>query len=112
VGSEVAGPGIGYCYKNLVKFLDRQLELTYQVIEYQPYRLITSKTIAGSLPSLLCYSFDTLAVGTLLTYQQEIGLIALFQPFEAVIYKNLERQTEQDLATLKDWLESRLYALL
>jgi hypothetical protein len=48
----------------------------------------------------------------LLTYQQEIGLIALFQPFEAVIYKNLERQTEQDLATLKDWLESRLYALL
>ncbi len=103
---------VGYCYKNLVKFLDRQLDLTYQIIEYQPYRIITSKTIAGLLPSLVCYSFEQQALGTLLTIQQEIELIAIFKPFEAVVHKNLERQVEQDLATLKDWLESRLYALL
>jgi len=112
VETEATQPGVGYCYKNLVKFLDRQLELTYQIIEYQPNLLITAKTIAGLLPSLVCYNSDPLAVGTLLTYQQEIGLIGLFKPFEAIIYKSLDRQAEQDLTTLKDWLESRLYSLL
>jgi hypothetical protein len=103
---------VGYCYKNLYKFLNHQLEITYQIIEFKPNCLLTAKTIAGSLPSLLHYSFETLSSGMRLTQQQEIELLAPFQPFEPVLDKSLTRQAVQDLATLQDWLESGLYKSL
>lgn len=107
---ESVPPQIGCCYKNLIKFLDRQLEVTFQIIEFEPNRLITSKTIAGWLPSLVSYAIEPLANGTRLTYRQETELAMLFKRFEPVLQKSLDRQLEQDLATLKDWLESGLYA--
>lgn len=112
VETETDRPGIGFCYKNLVKFLDRHLEMIYQIIEFEPNRLITAKTITGWLPSIVCYSFEALPEGVRLSYQEQVEPAAPFKPFEAMIYKNLERQLEQDLATLKDWLESGLYARL
>jgi hypothetical protein len=105
-------PCVGYCYTNLYKFLNHQLEITYQIIEFKPNCLLTAKTIASSLPSLLYYSFETLSSGIRLTQQQEIELLAPFQPFEPVLHKSLTRQAAQDLVTLQDWLESGLYKSL
>jgi uncharacterized protein YndB with AHSA1/START domain len=107
--NESSFPQMGSSYRQLIKFLERQLEVTFQIIEFEPDHLITSKTIAGWLPSLVSYVTEPLAGGTNLTCTQETELSNQFKRFEPVLQKSLERQLRQDLTNLKDWLESGLY---
>lgn len=102
---------VGYCYKNQLKLLNRRWQVTYQVIEYVPNYLLTSKTTAGWLPGIISYRLDTQEgeKATRLTYRHEFELVKFFKPYETVLQRSLERQAAVDLANFKDWLESGLY---
>ena len=102
-------PGVGYRYTSRVKLLNRQWDVTYQIVECEPNRRITAKTTTGWLPGLVMYCLEPHGQATRLTYQHICDLTLMFQPFETVVHATLQRQTAIDLANLKDWLESGLY---
>ena len=104
-------PGVGFCYTNRVKLLNQHWDATCQVVEFEPNRIITSRTTTGWLRGLLTYRLEPQDQATRLLYHRalEFEAVTFFKPFEAVLQKSLERQTATDLANLKDWLESGLY---
>jgi uncharacterized protein YndB with AHSA1/START domain len=102
-------PHVGYCYKNQIKLLNWQWEVTYEIIEFEPNHLFTAKTTTGWLPGIVTYCLEPQERATRLMYRHEFELVTFFKPVETVLQKSLERQAETDLANLKDWLESGLY---
>jgi hypothetical protein len=62
-------PAVGYRYTNRVKLLNRQWDITDQLVEYELNRRITAKTTTGWLPGLMMYCLQPQGRATRLTYQ-------------------------------------------
>ena len=89
-----------------VRFLGRWLDMTFEVIEYQPNRCLTFKSISGVASCFLCYQFEPAEDGgTSLCLE---ALIHLSEGSQSLVGRILRRQYECDLLTLKDLLEARL----
>ena len=88
----------------MIRFLGRWLDLTFEVIEYQPDRCLTFKSVAGIAPCLLCYQFETAEDGGTMLYQEAV--IHLAEGSQALVERVLRRQYECDMLTLKDVLEA------
>jgi uncharacterized membrane protein len=103
----VAGLGTTYC--DVTKFEGRLITQEYQVIEYEPAGNLTLKSISGTIPSLLCFTFEALPDRTTaLTLCVDRQVERLFsQAGTLLLYTRLsERQLHYDLETLKILLEN------
>lgn len=103
---------VGATMKATIRFLGRWLDMTFEVIEREPDRCLTLKSIAGISPCLFCYRFEpNQCGGTTLIQESTIesveSIIDLAVP---VIMRSINRQLEYDLQTLKDLLEARASA--
>ena len=99
----------GSIVKSTIRFLGRWVEIFFEVVEYEPNRCLTFKSIAGYVPCLFCYQLEPVeSGGTTLSEEAVINLVVepdeLMKP---VITSTLQRQLEYDLLTLKDLLEAR-----
>lgn len=99
----------GTIVKSTFRFLGRWLDILFEVVEYEPDRCLTFKSIAGYVPCLFCYQLEPVENGgTTLAEEAVINLVEepgeLMKP---VITSALQRQLEYDLLTLKDVLEAR-----
>ena len=96
---------VGDAVQVTIRFLGRWLDLTFEVIECQPDRCLTFKSVAGIAPCLLYYQFEPAEDGGTTLYQE--ALIHLAEGGQALIERVLRRQYECDLLTLRDVLEAR-----
>lgn len=96
---------VGATMQVQIRFLGRWLDMTFEVIEYQPNRCLTFKSVSGMAPCFLCYHFEP-AEGGGTTLSQE-ALIHFIGGSQALVGRVLRRQYECDLLTLKDLLEAR-----
>jgi uncharacterized membrane protein len=93
-----------------VRTLGRWSELTYEIIEYEPYHLITFKSISGIAPSVFSWQFEALERGQTRISQEAMMQIHNDGRFPGMAESTLagmaSRQIKHDLLILKDLLES------
>lgn len=101
-------PGVGQQRQVVMKVFGRRKEGTAEVTEYDPGRRLTIKTTSG-LPvnARTTYEFESIEKGTRIDMSMEAEpvstVLKLAQP---IMGRLMEKQWENDLATLKDLLES------
>jgi uncharacterized membrane protein len=100
---------VGATLRNTIRFLGKWLDITFEVVEYEPSRYLTLKSIAGVTPCLFSYQFEpTEDGGTIVSQGTIIHLTgAILDLTEPVVTNVVRRQLEHDLLTLKDILEAR-----
>ncbi len=98
---------VGARVRSTIRFLGRWLNMTFEVVECEPGRSLTIKSIAGVAPCLFCYQFEPVEEGgTTVSQEAVIQLTGSLGLGEPVITRMVSRQMEHDLLTLKDLLEA------
>jgi uncharacterized membrane protein len=100
---------VGASAQSTIRFLGRWLNITFEIVECEPGRCLTIKSVSGGLPCLFCYQFEAVEGGGTATSQESSihyieGVIDMAEP---VVRSAILRQLEYDLLTLKDILEAR-----
>ena len=100
---------VGATLRATSRFLDRRVESTYEVVEYEPGHYITFKSISGVAPWVFYYLFESLEEGKTRVLQEAVihlkgGLLGL--P-ELAAASAISRLLDHDLLMLKDILEAR-----
>lgn len=103
-----AGVCLGTRVKNVVQFLGKRSEMTFEVVECQPGNALTIKSISGVSPCFFCFQFESLEDGgTSVTQDAVVSLIGgCVDLAERVVTNAIHRHLEHDLLTLKDMLET------
>jgi len=91
------------------RFLGKWQNLTFEVVEYDPCRWLTIKSLSGVAPCHFSYQFESAEEReTVVSQEAMISLTEgrVVQPAHVVI-SALRRSLDCDLLTLKDLLEAR-----
>jgi uncharacterized membrane protein len=98
---------VGAMAKCTIRFLGMRSEMIFEIVECEPNRFLTLKSISGVTPCLFYYQFETLEDGVTSIAQDSIfSFITGFADLaERAVINALHRQLEHDLLTLKDMLE-------
>jgi len=100
---------VGATAQSTIRFLGRRFDITLEVVECEPYRSLTIKSISGVAPCLFCYQFEAIEDNRTNVSQEVVihlteGVLEHTTP---VIEGATRRQLEYDLLTLKDILEGK-----
>jgi uncharacterized protein YndB with AHSA1/START domain len=98
---------VGTTLRNVSKFLGRRIETTMEIIENEPPRRQCVRITSGPIPGEGCYLLEPAEGGSTRftqTFEAEVG--GFFRLAEPLVGRAISRQTEADMATLKDLLES------
>ncbi len=101
--------GVGTRVSSTIRFWGKWMTLTFEIVEYEPARYLTLKSISGIAPSFFCYQFEPRADGgTTLLQEAMLHLTEeMAEPTASIVARAVRRQLEYDLLTLKDLLEVR-----
>jgi uncharacterized membrane protein len=99
---------VGAMIRGTVRFLGKWVDITFDIVEYEPGRCLTIKSTSGIAPFLFCYQFEPAEDGgTAISQRAVIHLTEEVMELKAsVITSAVRRQIEYDLVTLKDMLEA------
>ena len=99
---------MGATVRSTIRFLGKWLDITFEIVEYEPGRYLTIKSVSGIAPFLFYYQFEPVEDGGTTISQKAVihlteGILEMKAP---VITSAVRRQIEYDLQTLKDMLEA------
>ena len=100
------GPvGVGSTQRSTTKFLGREIESTIEITVWDPPNEYTQKVLSGPVPFEANMKFEPKEDGTqiILSGQAEFG--GFFKLAEGLVGKQLEKQLDNDLKSLKELLE-------
>ena len=99
---------VGTTFNNVSKFLGRRIETTLEIVESDPPRRQCVRVTSGPIPASGCYVFELTDDGgsTRFTQTLEAEVGGFFKLAEPLVGRAARRQTEADMATLKDLLEA------
>src|SRR5262249_24705810 len=102
------GP-IGVCtWATLVHaFLGRRLEMTVEIVEYEPPPNKASKRISGRIPAIVSRTFARTAKGSSISQVIEGQAGGVFAVAEPLVARSLGRGVKAAFGDLKDLLESQ-----
>jgi uncharacterized protein YndB with AHSA1/START domain len=89
------------------KFLGRTMESTMEVVEHEPPRRFTIKVSSGPVPFHVTNDLSETESGTLIRSVIEGEPGGFFRLAEPLVLRAVQREFRNNLATLKDVLESR-----
>ena len=98
---------VGSTLRSTAKMLGRRIEVTMEVTENDPPHRQCVRITSGPIPATGCYQLEPAEGGSTRfrqTFEGEVG--GFFRLAEPVMGRVISRQTEADMATLKDLLES------
>ncbi len=100
---------VGARARSTIRFLGRWLDTTFEIVECEPSRSLTIKSISGVSPCLFYYQFEPVEDGgTTVSQEALIHLIeGTLDVADLVVTNVVRRQLTYDLLTLKDMLEAR-----
>src|SRR5579884_185858 len=89
---------IGTTLRSTIRLLGRWMDMVFEMIEFEPNRYLTVKSISGGAPCLFCYQFNpTEDGGTLLSVEAMIHFTGIVGLAEPVVTSVICRQLEHDL---------------
>ncbi len=98
---------VGSTSSEVLQFLGRRMETSYEITEYEENKLIGFKTTSGPIPMEGSYSVESIEAGTKLSFKISGEPGGLFKLAEPLVARTAKRQIETDFNNLKDLLESR-----
>ncbi len=96
---------VGTRFQQHAKLLGRGLQMSYEVLEYDPEHAFAYQSIAGPLCCFVRSSLTPLVAGTRLTWCSDLDLRAVFHQQTRLATRVAQRLLEVDLLTLKAVLE-------
>ncbi len=101
------GPvGVGATGSEMLQFLGRRMETSYEVTEYEQDRKLGFKTTSGPVPMEGGYSLESSGSGTKLDFTIQGDAGGFFKLAEPILARMVKRQVESDFGNLKDLLEA------
>ena len=98
--------GVGSQIEEVMQFLGRRVEVTWQITEYEPMRRSSVRVAKGPVPMLGSYTFEAVGGGTRFTIDSELEAHGFFKLAEPVFAKLARREGVSSCETLKDVLEA------
>ena len=96
----------GVTFQTKTKFLGRAYDQTHEVTIYEPNRRFTHHSTAGGFPISYDYTFEPMGTETQLTLRLDAEEGGFFKLAAPLVTASARRQVQNDLATLKDILET------
>ena len=101
------GPmGVGTTMRSTASFLGKRFDTDLEVTEYELNRRECVRTVSGPISGAGCYIVEPFEGGSRFTSVWEAEMGGFFKLAEPLVIRAGNRQTEADLATLKDILEA------
>ena len=101
------GPvAVGATARGVSQFLGQRIEWTGEVTEYEPNRKLKEKIISGPMRMEQTLAFEPVEGGTRLTIAGEGEFGGLFKLAQPVMNRRMKKESEANLANLKDILEA------
>ena len=99
---------VGATVRSTIQFLGRWMDITFEIVEYEPDCCLTIKSLSGLTPCLFTYQFEPTEDGATNVSLETVihltgGTLGLT---ESVTTNVVRRQLVHDLLTLKDILEA------
>jgi carbon monoxide dehydrogenase subunit G len=108
---EVEEPGgpvtVGTTYVQVLQFLGRRFEATLEVVELEPGRRFSLRSLTGPIPLEVRHSLEPADGGTRLTVVLEGKTGGFFRLGEGLVERKAKRQIEQDFGAFKAMVEAR-----
>ena len=95
-------------YVQISKFLGRRIESSFEVIEYEPNKMVKARTTASSFPIQFMRSVEPLGDGTRVKAVIEGEARGFFKLAGPLLDPMVQRQIEADYANLKRILEAEI----
>lgn len=94
--------------REVFRFLGRRIESTFELVEYEPNRQVTYRTVAGPIPMTGTQTYEPIDGATKLTVSGEGEVGGFFKLAEPVLAQMTRRQLQTGLDNLKDLLEAQV----
>jgi hypothetical protein len=98
--------GLGACFQSVGHFMEIRMQSTFEVTEYEPNQKYGFKSTSGPLQSFTTYTLEILKGSTKVTVSLQASAINLIGLNENVLEKKMKRQLKENLAMLKNILET------
>ncbi len=96
----------GSTFRYVEKLLNRIVDTTGEITEYNPNRNYFFKSISGPFKLNGGFTFESVNGGTKVALKIEAKIGGFFKLAEPIVVKRVQKQLEADLAKLKDILEN------
>lgn len=96
----------GSVFRSIGHLMGRRIESTFEVTEYEPNRKYGFKSISGPLHSQTSYTFEIANGSTKINLSTQANVVDFFQMNERILEKKIKKQLKENLALLKDLLET------
>jgi carbon monoxide dehydrogenase subunit G len=97
--------GVGSTIQAVDKLLGREIESKSEVTVWDPPNKFGMKTVGGPIPTEMIQNFESKEGGTQLTLSGHAEIGGFFKLAEGLVGKQLEKQIDQDLNSLKVYME-------
>jgi carbon monoxide dehydrogenase subunit G len=98
-------PGVGSTFRSSARFLGRKMDSELEITEWDPPNRVSFKVASGPVPAEFTNTLEAQGDGTLLTLTSQAEFGGFFKLAEGLAGRQLEKQFENDLGTLKLMLE-------
>jgi hypothetical protein len=98
---------IGTFFRTIGHLMGHRIESTFEVTEYQPNKKYGFKSLSGPFHSQTSYAFEIANGSTKITISTQANVVNFFQVDEGVLEKKMKKQLKENLAMLKDLLETK-----
>ena len=97
---------VGTAFRSVGHLLGHRSQSTYEVTEYEPNRKYGFKSLTGPLNSFTSYTFNIAKGCTQVDMSLQANAVNLMDLNENVLEKKMKKQIKENLAILKNILES------
>jgi len=101
--------GLGTLFSSLGHFMGRRLQGKFEVTEYEPNRKYGFKSRSGPIQTQTLYVFEICEDGTRVDANLQVNQSGFFKLTDAFVTNFASRQLKENLATLKNFLESDMH---
>ncbi len=98
---------VGSTYTQVAKFLGRRIQSTFEILEYEPERMVKATTTSGSFPITFTRMVEPAEGGTQVTAIIEGDASGFFKLAEPLLARMVQRSVDADYANLKHILETQ-----
>ncbi len=98
---------MGTTIMTISSYLGLRIKTDWEVIEYEPHKKYVAKSISGRGQAKGTWAFESVANGTRVDLEAEMGLSGLFRIVEPMLKIIGQRETEKEFAALRELLEAQ-----
>jgi len=96
----------GTFFRSVGHLMGYRFESTYEVTEFEPNKIYGFKSLSGPLNSFTSYAFEIAKGCTHVTLALQVNLVNLMELNENIFEKKMRRQIKENLAMLKNIMET------